>query len=146
MSYLANFTLWGNPGTVAYSGMLTTNNAVRGGARLKDELKTSDARDGNGLIFASRVVRDQQTVSFDLTPYSVTSLSAAKGLITLPAPGALVTIAGIGNAIFDGDWNYVGGAEIVLGATDEEPVVISGAVLRRVSANGTTVAAQTVVG
>jgi hypothetical protein len=134
MSYLANFTVWGNSGTVAYSGMLSTANAVRGGARLKDEIRLSDARDGSGVIFASNA------------PYSVTSLAAAKGLVALPAPGALVTIAGIGISKFDGDWNYVGGGEIALGGSDEEPIVISGVMLRRVSANGTTVAAQSVVG
>lgn len=146
MAYLANFTLWGNPGTVAYSGMLSTNNAVRGGFRLKDELRVSDARDASGVIFASNARRDVQTITVDLTPYSVTSLAAAKGLVSLPGPGAVVTIAGVGISLFDGDWNYVSGGEIVLGNSDEDPIVISGVTLRRVSANGTTVGAQTVVG
>lgn len=145
MAYLATFTIWGNSGTVAYTGLASTDNSVRGGARLRDEIRASDARDGNGRIFASNVTRDQQTVTWDLTPKSVTSLAAAQGLVVLPAPGAVVTIAGINNAIFDGSWNYVGGGEIVLGASDEEPIVISGVTLRRVSANGTTVAVQTVV-
>lgn len=146
MAYLATFTLWGNSGTVAYTGLASTDNSVRGGARLRDEIRVSDARDGGGRIFASNVTRDQHTVTWDLTPKSVTSLAAAQGLVVLPAPGAVVTIAGIGNAIFDGTWNYVGGGEIVLGASDEEPIVISGVTLRRVSSNGTTVASQTVVG
>lgn len=145
MAYLGKFTLWGNSGTIAYTGMLSTDNSVRGGARLRDEVRVSDARDGNGRIFASNAVRDQQTVTFDLTPTSTTSLAAAQGLVVLPGPGAVVTIDGIDTSIFDGTWNYVGGGEIVLGASDEEPVVISGVTLRRVSANGTTVAAQTVL-
>lgn len=145
MAYLGKFTLWGNSGTVAYSGMLTTDNSVRGGARLRDDVRVSDARDGAGRIFASNVVRDQQTVTFDITPTSTTSLAAAQGLVLLPPPGAVVTIDGIDSSIFDGTWNYVGGGEVVLGASDEEPVVITGITLRRVSVNGSTVAAQTVL-
>lgn len=145
MALLATFTLWANPGTVAWSGMSSTDNEVRSGGRLRDEIKVSDARDSEGRIFASNVTRDQQTTTWDVTPKSATSLADAKALIALPSPGALVTIAGIGNNIFDGVWNYVGGGEIVLGQSDEEAIVISGLTLRRVSTDGSTVAAQTVM-
>lgn len=145
MALLATFTVWGNPGTVAWSGMASTDNEVRAGGRLRDEIRVSDARDAEGRIFASNVTRDQQTTVWDVTPKSSTSLSAAKALISLPAPGAVVTIAGVGNNIFDGSWNYVGGGEIVLGQSDEEAIVITGMTLRRVSTDGSTVGAQSVV-
>ena len=147
MAQLAKFTVWGTPGTIAFTGLAAADNAARG-VELEDVVRVADCRDGNGRIFASNVTRDAQTLTLSLVPFDSATpgtLVTAKSKPALPPPGALITLAGFGSSLVDGDWNYVGGGRITYGATEEDPIVITGVQCRRVSANGSSVAAQTVL-
>lgn len=136
--------VWGNPGTVAFTGLAAADNKAQG-LSLADSIRVNDARDGLGRIFASNFERDSHTITVDIVPFDAdgTTLANAQSVIALPAPGATVTLAGHGNALLNGDWNYAGGATIELSNDASQTVVIRGMQLRRVSTDGSTVAAQT---
>lgn len=140
---LGRFTVWGTPGTVEWSGFATTDNALKS-ASITDNLSVADARDGEGYIFGSRVRRDTQTLTVKLIPHSGATLAAAKALLAYPGPGAVVTLAGFGDSLVDGTWNYIGGAQVSYPENPEETWSIDGVQLRRVANAAGTIAAQTV--
>lgn len=140
---LGRFTVWGTPGTIAFTGFATTDSALKS-ASVVDNLTVADARDGDGYIFGSRVRRDSQTLTVKLIPHSGTSLATAQALLAYPGPGALVTMAGFNDSLIDGTWNYIGGAQVNYPENPEETWTIDGVQLRRVANAAGTIAAQTV--
>lgn len=146
MSIYAKAVVYGNPGTVAYTGLAAADNKAKG-LSLADSIRVNDARDGLGRIFASSIERDSHTITVDLIPFDAdgTTLANAQSVIALPGPGALVTLAALGNSLLNGDWNYIGGGNIELSSEATDPVIIRGLQLRRVSTDGSTVAVQSAV-
>jgi hypothetical protein len=146
MATYGKAVVFGNPGTVAFTGLAAVDNKAKG-LSMADNLRVNDARDGFGRIFASNVERDSHVITIDIIPFDAdgTTVASAKAIVALPGPGATVTLDDLDNSLLDGNWNYIGGATIEYGAEGEAPVTIRGMQLRRTSANGSTAAAQTAI-
>lgn len=144
--YLGKFVVWGNPGTVSFSGTASADLKQRG-AQFQDNVRVADARDANEYIFASNVKRTDHVITVSFVPHDSSapgSLATAKSNIKLPDPGALVTLDGYGNTMLDGNWNYIGGAQVTFADDEQQTVVITGVQLRRVATSVASPAAQTV--
>lgn len=145
--YLMKFVVWGNPGVISFSGMASADAKSRG-ASFADNVRVADATDANGYVFASNVKRTDQVITVSFVPHDSSApgnLATAKSNIKMPGPGAVVTLSGYGNTLFDGEWNYVGGGQVQFPEDDQQPVVISGVQLRRVAQSGAEPAVQSVV-
>lgn len=145
--YLGKFVVWGNPGTISFSGLASADIKQRG-AQMQDGVRVADARDVNEYIFASNVKRTDHIITVNFVPFDSSapgSLATAKSNIKLPDPGAVVTLSGYGNTMLDGDWNYIGGGVVGFAADDQNTVEITGCQLRRVATSAAAPAAQTVI-
>lgn len=146
MAILGKFTIFGvqGAGLTWTSGIAKLDNKVRR-IGVQDNLRLGDARDGDGRIFASNVERDSQEMTVDLIPFTAAgaNLGAAKSNVRLPDPGTVIVISDTGITLVDQSWNYIRGGTIEMGSSSEEPLVIRGIVLRRVSSDGVTVDVQT---
>jgi hypothetical protein len=145
--YLAKFVVWGNPGTVFFTGLAVADIKLKG-MSMADNVRVADAEDGQGYVFASNVKRTSHVLTLTFVPFDSSapgSLATAKSNVKVPDPGAVVTLAGLGNTMLDGDWNYIGGATVTYSDNDEQTVIVSGVQLRRVATVSTAPAAQTVL-
>ena len=147
MSLLGKFVLFGNPTGLTRTSGVAKVDAKMKGLSLSDSMRVGDARDGNGRIFASNVERDSHVITVDFIPFDSTGTSLATAIANtkLPGPGVVVTLSDFGNNLIDGDWNYIGDGSVEPGATKEEPIMIRGLKLRRVSTDGSTVGVQAVM-
>lgn len=134
MNAIGVATVWGMNGTLAIAAftggatiLATTANKLMGGS-LSDEVAVGTLEAGGEIIgksFANRMHK----ITFEIVPIDATtippSLATSKSHIVLPDPGAKVTIAGFGNSLYDGDWNYVGGGTITPGTQPTEHLKIT---------------------
>ncbi len=99
--------IYGLDGTLAWSGVATTDNEAQS-ASLQDSCDKAELKDGTGATIGKRYYNRRHTLTVEVVP-----LSKAKA--TLPALGALVTLAGFGiggASLYDGNWNYDGEGSI----------------------------------
>lgn len=118
-------TVRGLDGTVAFSGMATTNNKLiaRSFQKLTDE---NEAKDGKGAVFSKAYMNRRRKLTIDIIPFdaATNTLAAAKAKVLLLDNGAKVTIASSSIALFDGDWHLTGTPSI-REANDGTSLVIS---------------------
>lgn len=106
--------VFGAKGTVAYTGVSTTQNKKLG-TPLDDEFNVVEGKDGAGEVFGVAASGRKHKITIVIVPVDPTSpssLATAASNIKLPDPLAKVTLAGFGNSLYDGDWNYIGGGKI----------------------------------
>jgi hypothetical protein len=109
--------VYGVTGTLAFAGavvMSTAENKMLG-ADITDTFDIPELKDGVGNIIGLAAVNRRHEATFDIVPSDTDgspTLADAKTAIKLPDPLAIVTIAGFGNTLIDGTWNYIGGGKI----------------------------------
>mgnify|MGYP000846077795 CR=1 FL=1 len=103
-----------NAGFAITSGTNTlakTQNLVQG-IRLNDIAAIAKLKDGRGNVKGLDGAGRERHITVDIVPYdSGGNKVTAKANIKLPDPMAVITITDTGT-IFDGTYNYVGGADI----------------------------------
>lgn len=118
-------TVRGLDGTVAFTGMATTNNKLiaRGFQKLTDE---NEAKDGDGAVFSKAYLNRRLKMTIDIIPFdaATNTLAAAKAKVLLLDNGAKVTIASSSITLFDGDWHLTGTPSIREG-NDGSSLIIS---------------------
>lgn len=106
----------GVQGTVAFTGMATTVNKLKGWS-LTESATGGETKDGDGNFLNVSTSGRMHKCSVSVIPFDSASpgtLAGVKANVVLPVPMAKVTIAGSGIALFDGDWHYAkdGGASV----------------------------------
>lgn len=146
MALLGKCVVFGAQGTVAFTGVAAADNKVQG-LSIAGQARQADARDGLGRIFASSVELDASIITVDIIPFDAdgTTLAQAHAACVQPVPGATLTLASFGSNIFDGSWNILSPGTLEIPANATAPVIIRGITARRVSTDGSTVAAQSVI-
>ena len=98
--------------TVAFSGVATTDTELSGSVSLTDAFDKVDLKGAGGRTISRGAANRRHTVSIEIffkdTGGAATRASAA-AKAKLPGMFGTVTLAGFGNGILDGDWNYEGG-------------------------------------
>ncbi len=118
-------TVRGIDGTVAFTGMATTNNKLiaRGFQKLTDE---NEAKDGDGAVFSKAYLNRRRKMTIDIIPFdaATNTLAAAKAKVLLLDNGAKITLASSSITILDGDWHLTGSPSIREG-NDGSSLIIS---------------------
>ena len=119
-TFIGYVTVWGIDGTMAYTGMATTDNILEG-MSYEDGTKEHETKDKQGETIGLRLWDPKKTLTVNFYPGKVAgtgAIAAAKLNADLPAKGAKVTIAAMQAAaspVFDpnsASWLYVGGGRI----------------------------------
>lgn len=118
-------TVRGIDGTVAFTGMATTNNKLiaRSFQKLTDE---NEAKDGDGAVFSKAYLNRRRKMTIDIIPFdaATNTLAAAKAKVLLLDNGAKVTIASSSISLLDGEWHLTGTPSI-REANDGSSLIIS---------------------
>lgn len=97
--------------TVAFTGVATTDNELQS-LDLRDNLEISKAKNAAGQIFARGASGKEHILEVEVMIKDIAGSPTrltAQGKIATPADLGLVTLAGFGNNIINGTWNYEGG-------------------------------------
>lgn len=125
ITQVGQVTVRGIDGTVAFTGMATTNNKLiaRSFQKLTDE---NEAKDGDGAVFSKAYLNRRRKMTIDIIPFDAASntLAAAKAKVLLLDNGTKVTIASSSIALFDGDWHLTG-TPTIREANDGTSLIIS---------------------
>lgn len=116
--------IYGLDGTLAWSGVASTDNSAQS-AVLKDSCDKSELKSGAGNVIGKRYYNRRHSIDVEVVPVS-------KAKATLPAMGAIVTLASFGiggGSLFDGSWNYDGEGTIEPGQ-GETPLKIKMTLVR----------------
>jgi hypothetical protein len=98
--------------TVAFSGMASTDNELTGGLTLTDAFDKAAVKGRDGRTIARGATNRTHTINLEvliIDPGGAATRATAAAKTALPARFGTVTLAGFGNNLFNGDWNYEGG-------------------------------------
>lgn len=101
-------TVCGIGGTVAYSGILVTENKLTDWD-LSDTADAGETKDGLGFYLTVTTSGDVTKLTITLVPFDPSgapALATAKSKVVLPPKLGKVTIASTGITNVDGDWHY----------------------------------------
>jgi len=99
--------------TVAFSGVATTQNELSGAINLSDGFDKVDLKGANGRTISRGAANRRHNITVEILFKDVggsATRATAAAVAKLPGMFGVVTLAGFNNALFDGDWNYEGGA------------------------------------
>lgn len=108
MKAAGKVTVCGIGGTVAYTGVLATENKVTDWD-LSDGADAGETKDGLGFYLTITSAGDTHKLTITLVPFDPSgtpTLATAKSKVVLPPKMGKVTIASTGIANVDGDWHY----------------------------------------
>lgn len=130
--------VFGVDGTVQWTGVVS-GIVKLAGLQLTDNVAKAVLKNGKGRTIGKTAYDREHAVAIRVIPCDEAgNLATVKSNVVLPAPLALVTVAGHSIAIFDGNYNYEGGGTV--GVTQEGYLEMTLPCSRVADANGTMVA------
>ena len=117
--YIGAVAVHGVDGTLAFSGMLVTENLMTD-AQMTDNFDSGELQNGNSDTVGVAANNRRSEATFTIIPYdSSGAVATARTKIVLPGKLATITITGFGTtpnqiAPLIGKWTYIGGGSIQL--------------------------------
>lgn len=109
---IGRYVVRGVAGTIAYTGLLSTNNKVSS-LTYKESFGVTEHRDGMGSVYAVTAGEPVKEIQVTFTPIAKTagspSITDAQANVVVPTPLGVVTVAGFPGGITSGDYAYVDG-------------------------------------
>lgn len=111
-------TVWGVDGTLAYTGLASTDNVLES-VDLNDEAEVTRRRDNLGETKGVLIWDPRKTITVTFYPSDPSDISDSKDNIVLPAKGSTVTLASFptNSGLNETTWIYEQGGSI--GFTNE---------------------------
>jgi hypothetical protein len=124
---IGTVTVWGIDGTVAYTGLASTDNILEA-ANLEDDIDEFERKDAQAEVVGLRLYNPCKKVELTFYPSKPAgsgAIAAAKANVVLPAKGAKVTLAGFAGSVYnDTTWLYIKGGRIEEGNEGEAKIVL----------------------